>query len=211
MRRALFAGLLGVLTGAGLLVVQHASAYNGTSCAGATIVPSQGPTPPVTNPVDNSVIVPSQTTGSIHGPGGNEIVCADNWAGVTGGAFDGGAIIAGVTVNNGPTRYCISSVDQVSSTQPVGAYLVADGDNANNEPPIITSTPASDGYIGVSNYETDSGNQNCSMSGGGSGSNSGGSFGVDGLPATQVPLPIACGNTSGEDFGDTERDGCFNP
>ena len=183
MRKAILAGALGVLLGAGLLATQSANAYNGTSCSGANIA------------------------GPIYGPGGNEVVCADG-LGVAG--IDGGAIIAGLTTTNGPNRVCVGGTF-VPVNSPVGAYVVIDGDNANSEPVQPFGSPAMDGYIGVSNYETSSGNQNCAQGGGGSGQNSGGSVGVDGQPATQLPLPIACGNTSGADFGSTERDGCYNP
>jgi hypothetical protein len=204
MKKVILAGVLGVLLGAGLLVTQGANAYNGTSCQGATIVPPIT-TPPVTNPVDNSTIVPSQTIthGSIHGPGGDEVVCADGFAPDTAGNIDGGAIVAGLTFNNGPNRFCVGPNEVGPLTLPVGAYIVIDGDNANTDP--------LDGYIGISNFETSSGNQNCQQGGGGGGSNSGGSFGVDGQPITQLPLPIVCGNTSGDDYGNTTRDGCYNP
>jgi hypothetical protein len=174
MRKAILAGALGVLLGAGLLATQGANAYSGTGCSGANIA------------------------GPVYGPGGNEVVCVDG----LGAPVDGGALIAGVTANNGPNRVCVGGT-YVQVNSPVGAYLVIDGDNANMDP--------LDGYAGISNYETSSGNENCAQGNNGGGSNSGGSFGVDGQPATQLPLPLVCGNTSGDEFGNTGRDGCYNP
>ena len=83
-----------------------------------------------------------------------------------------------------------------------GGYVIVDGSNQNADP-----TGQGDGYIGVSNYETGT---TGTCSGGGSGSNSGGCFGVDGVPVT-APLPIACGNTSGTTWASTTRDGCSIP
>jgi hypothetical protein len=95
------------------------------------------------------------------------------------------------------------------------AYAVIDGDNQNADP--------GDGYMGLSNFETGTaGGQTtaaeCSASGPDNGeaatSNSGGCFGVDGLAwvalPRAVPTPI-CGNTSGNSWFSTARDGCSNP
>jgi hypothetical protein len=67
------------------------------------------------------------------------------------------------------------------------------------------------GYVGVSNYESGSFNEDCNQSENGNGSNSGGSVGLAGQPGTQVPLPIACGIATGDHFDSTGRDGCYLP
>jgi len=107
--------------------------------------------------------------------------------------FQGGAVEAGV--GNG--------------TQ---AYAVIDGDNQNADP--------GDGYMGLSNYETGSSQDSeCSGTGPDQGaagsSNSGGCFGLDGGPwvdlgVLPIPTPI-CGNSSGNTWNNTTRDGCSNP
>ncbi|HEV2811663.1 MAG TPA: hypothetical protein VGW10_00310 [Solirubrobacteraceae bacterium] len=102
------------------------------------------------------------------------------------GTLDGGAVEAGAgTPIGGP-----------------GAYAIVDGDNQNTD-----VQGQSDGYIGLSTYETGA---KGSCSGGGGGSNSGGCLGADGVG--QVPVPgVACGNTSGNTWVNTTRDGCSFP
>jgi hypothetical protein len=103
------------------------------------------------------------------------------------GTLDGGAVEAGAgTPVGGP-----------------GGYVIVDGDNNNTD-----ITGQGDGYFGVSNYETGT---KGTCSGGGSGSNSGGCTGVDG-PVPPLPVGvIACGNTSGNTWANTTRDGCSIP
>lgn len=109
--------------------------------------------------------------------------CADG-LGVAG--FDGGAVEAGVgTPVGGP-----------------GGYAVVDGDNDNVDP-----QGQSDGYFGVSNYETGT---KGSCDGGGSGSNSGGCTGTDSTPDVPAGV-VVCGNTSGNTWNSTTRDGCSIP
>ncbi|MEA2493946.1 MAG: hypothetical protein QOJ29_1857 [Thermoleophilaceae bacterium] len=81
-----------------------------------------------------------------------------------------------------------------------------DGANSNPSP--------GNGYMGLSNYETGTKDTTCDETNAGTGTNSGGCFGVKGvfhqqLP-TEVPTPI-CGNTSGADWDDSSRDGCLIP
>jgi hypothetical protein len=84
-----------------------------------------------------------------------------------------------------------------------GAYAIVDGDNANVDP-----TGQGDGYIGVSNFETGT-KGDCN--GGGTGTNSGGCFEIKTVtPPLPVPL-LACGNTSGNTWDGTGRDGCAIP
>ena len=104
------------------------------------------------------------------------------------GTLDGGAVEAGAgTPVGGP-----------------GGYAIVDGDNQNADP-----SGQGDGYIGVSNYETSTLNGSCA--GGGGGSNGGGCVGVDGVGQFDVPVPVACGNTSGNTWATTTRDGCSIP
>lgn len=85
-----------------------------------------------------------------------------------------------------------------------GGYIVADGGNGNPDP--------GDGYIGVSNFERkeagcvpkDTPPTNyCST-------NSGGQVGLGGGPPSPN-LPIICGNSTGGNWDDTNRDGCEIP
>jgi hypothetical protein len=90
-----------------------------------------------------------------------------------------------------------------------GAYAVVDGSNANTGDP----TGSGDGYIGVSTFETGT-KGGCES---GTGTNSGGCFGIKPL-GLELPIPlIVCGNTSGNTWADTlanngtGRDGCALP
>jgi hypothetical protein len=119
----------------------------------------------------------------------------------TGTAADGGHLEAGV--GNG--------------TQ---AYVVAQGSSANN----IAPNGADKGYAGLSDYETGGAKGSGPQDGGcpstpGSGSNSGGSYGIKTI-CTGVTLPsavsstvplVVCGNQSGSSWGNTPRDGCWVP
>jgi hypothetical protein len=180
MRKAILAGAIGLIAGAGFVVPQFANAaapvpYNGDDCTGAIGAPP--------------------TAGVLIGTG-QVGVCVDGagWLGV--------GVAAPVVNPNGPNRVCNGAAGTQTNT-PVGIYVIADGDSANPDP--------ADGYAGISNYESGSSNEDCNQSNNGNGSNSGGSSGLDGQPGTQVPLPFACGNTSGRTFGSTGRDGCYNP
>ncbi|MDX6698390.1 MAG: hypothetical protein QOE65_1787 [Solirubrobacteraceae bacterium] len=118
---------------------------------------------------------------------------------------------------------------EVGAGSPLGAhagqaYAVVDGDNDNVDPGSTTPGNSSgDGYVGVSNFETATRNGTCPPDQPGpppppphSGSNSGGCVGFDpGVPVvggTYVPVPlVACGNSSGNDWTTTARDGCSLP
>ena len=93
-------------------------------------------------------------------------------------------------------------------------YIVIDGDNDNNP-------DQAKGYAGMSNYEENGTprDEDCAGNGPDQGTagttNSGGCFGIDGGPwidmtTTGAPTPM-CGNTSGNRWDDTARDGCSNP
>lgn len=108
------------------------------------------------------------------------------------GSFAGGTVEVGVgTPAGGP-----------------GAYAIVDGDNANAD-----ALGYSDGYIGVSNFETSPPKGGCDT---GTGTNSGGCIGIKpaGIetPAALAPvLIVACGNTSGNTWASAGRDGCAVP
>lgn len=82
------------------------------------------------------------------------------------------------------------------STLP-GVYVIAQGQNGNT-----IGTGVLEGYAGISTVETNPG---------GSGTNSGGELGLDGISVYNIPSPIVCGNTSGNDWNNTTRQGCEFP
>ena len=141
--------------------------------------------------------------------------CADNVA--PAGGFDGGLVEVGA----GEDPASGAADPGLIAGQP-DAYAVIDGSDANNDP-----AGQSDGYVGLSNYETGgtrTGDAQCTGGGPDQGSagssNSGGCLGTDGGPWVYVPgdLPTpVCGNTSGNSFdgaGDEglgNRDGCSIP
>jgi hypothetical protein len=147
------------------------------------------------NAYDGTSCDGANIAGPVYGPGGNEVVCVD---GVGAPGFDGGALIAGQDGSSG--RLCVANM-AFGNPLPV-AYVGLDGDNAN--------TANLSGYGAISTSET-GGTQDCNQGGGGSGRNSGGSFGSDLAPGVQLPLPFACGFTSGPNFDNTTRDGCYIP
>lgn len=109
-----------------------------------------------------------------------------------------------------------------------GAYAVVDGSDSNGtfgDPTGRTNGLGLTGYVGVSDFESGGydpvandppGANNCGNDGqtnAGGGSNAGGAVNVKPLCGTvpNLPLPIACGFTSGPDWYSTPRDGCFIP
>jgi hypothetical protein len=123
-------------------------------------------------------------------------------AGMSGqGAAAAGACADGLKSPNNPTNVDGGALE-AGTNGGTGDYVIIDGDNDTTDP-----TGQGDGYFGVSTFET-GGKGTCS--GGGSGTNSGGCVGIDGVPVT-APLPIACGNTSGNTWANTTRDGCSIP
>jgi hypothetical protein len=108
-----------------------------------------------------------------------------------GGRFDGGTVEVGTGAR--------------------GTYAVVDGDNNNADP-----SGQSDGYMGLSNYGAP-GTAGGDCDDGAPGTpNSGGCFGADQPVGQWVDLPAAvptpmCGNTSGNTWNSTSRDGCSIP
>jgi hypothetical protein len=137
------------------------------------------------------VVVYADTNGGSGMSGSADLaagVCADDLTAPTVG-FDGGTAEAGEGTNPDGSP---------------GVYAVVDGDNDNVDP-----QGQSDGYIGLSTYETGT---KGSCSGGGTGTNSGGCIQVKGVtPEIIVPSPLVCGNTSGNTWDNTVRDGCAVP
>jgi hypothetical protein len=119
-----------------------------------------------------------------------------------GGGMTGTATASGGVCANGLGLPGADGGTLEAGTGAPGSYVILDGDNNNSDP-----TGQGDGYFGLSTYETGA---KGTCSGGGSGSNSGGCFGVDQVGS--VPgVPIACGNTSGNTWNATTRDGCSIP
>jgi hypothetical protein len=137
-------------------------------------------------------------------PAGPAVVYADasgNDGGMTGTATASAGVCAnGVAPAAGADGGTLEAGAGTPSGGP-GAYAVLDGDNNNIDP--------LDGYQGLSNYET--GAKGTCDSPPGSGSNSGGCLGVDGGPSVALPSPWACGNSSGNTWANTTRDGCSIP
>lgn len=95
-----------------------------------------------------------------------------------------------------------------------GVYAVIDGSDANPDPV--------DGYGAISTYESGSppdpdsdcnGIDEDDAAGGHDGpdENSGGCLWLKPLNAGTAGVPLACGNTSGADWANTNRDGCSIP
>jgi hypothetical protein len=185
MKKALLAGLVGLMMGGGMLVPQLAHAAGAPPLAPANC--PAGVTPIVSG-TQAAVCVGGLPTSAV--------------------GFNGGAVEAGVTTTNGPTRLCVAGTPVSTAANPVGAYVIADGDDAN-------TLNNSSGYIGVSNYESGT-NSTCptlqdpTTPNDGSGTNSGGYVGVKGVLFLPVPF-VACGFTSGPNFGTAGRDGCGVP
>jgi hypothetical protein len=116
----------------------------------------------------------------------------------------GPATIVGICVISGG----LGGNAEVGGNAGSGFYLVVDGADANPSP--------GNGYMGLSNYEKPGGTKDttCDDTNAGTGTNSGGCFGVKGVIAvplgSMVPTPI-CGNTSGDDWDASTRDGCLIP
>jgi hypothetical protein len=150
--------------------------------------------------------------------GGAAIVYADtNGGGGTSGTADqavgactyqagqpGGAFEAGHSATKG------SNDSAWYSLAKDGVYVVADGNRNNPDP--------ADGYAGISNYETgkqgtcdNNGDDNQGTTNDCSGTNGGGHVGAPGGPYASdygVYLPIVCGNTTGDQWDNSKRDGC---
>lgn len=111
----------------------------------------------------------------------------------------------------GPAGSFAGGTAEVGAGTPAGgpgAYAIVDGDNANAD-----ALGYSDGYVGVSNFETSPPKGGCDT---GTGTNSGGCIGIKPLgvetPAALAPaLIVACGNTSGNTWDSAGRDGCAVP
>jgi hypothetical protein len=152
-------------------------------------------------------------------PPGNTVVYAEA-ATNSSGASDSADVAAGACVNvNGLISLSgirvdgavaeVGAGDTNSSTiaNGPGAYAIVDGDNQNVEP-----FSQGDGYAGVSNYESVPGTSPCGGGGTDGPDTNGGACISVGTPFGPVvlPVPVACGNTSGPTWNSTTNDGC-NP
>ena len=162
--------------------------------AAALVIPGSALAAPPSNGSDCSYT----TTGA--GPVGIQ-------AGPNGMPGDAGTAV-GACLNNdpapsaGPFTFGGGSVEAGTGSR--GSYVIVDGDDQNADP-----SGQGDGYIGVSGYET--GTKGDCTADSGTGTNSGGCFALDALPGQTLPLPIACGNTSGHTWTAATRDGCSIP
>jgi hypothetical protein len=190
------AGLMALSVPATALAAQPPPTNYGTNCDYAKSPPqtvSHGtndiPAPVGPDPGGNQVYVYSGT-GSTGDPGTIAVgVCGNVPAGA--GTFQGGTAEVGTNATK-------------------GTYAVIDGNNGNNG--------QGQGYAGLSNYEDTgpdptpcNGNDNDSPQS----TNGGGCFGLK-PTGTNVPLPTTiptpiCGDTSGNNWNSTKRDGCFIP
>ena len=172
------------------------------------------------NPNANqTLVVYADTSGYPHGQAAKVGACNDFNGTVAAGPFrfDGGTVEAGV----GEDRGTGPGDPGLVPNQP-DAWVVVDGDDDNVDP-----QNQSDGYFGVSNWETANDRTTqaeCQTSGPDNGvapsSNSGGCLGPDTGPWVYVPgdLPTpVCGNSSGNAWdgsgsqGAHNRDGCSIP
>jgi hypothetical protein len=150
--------------------------------------------------------------------GATEAVGVCGWEGLTPG-FTGGTVEAGVGSATGVLYGPVPVVDpnpgtgghtacgwgasdpQCTMTAIVsgipGVYLVAQGQEGNT-----AGGGQLQGYAGLSTYENNAG---------GSGTNSGGEIGIEGIAVYNIPSPIVCGDTSGHDWSNTTRQGCEFP
>ena len=181
MKRFLAVGIVA----AAILTPMGAFAAHGTGCGYTSTQDSR-------TPVGSNAVVYFDTSGS----NGGTTKTADQAVGVcTQGVPVSGSFEAGHGANKGSGRSGLRGI--VTD----GAYVIVDGDNLNGDP--------IDGYAGVSNYET--GSTNCTNNVNCSGTNGGGYVGPGGGPYAPVCVPLACGNTTGQSWDDSKRDGCEVP
>jgi hypothetical protein len=142
-------------------------------------------------------------------PAGGTVVVYTGSEGTTGTAS---TVVGGCVDLNGALMVLGQRIDGgtlEAGTGAAGTYAVFDGDNHNIDP-----SGQSDGYVGLSNYGAPGTvGGNCDDGAPGT-PNSGGCFGVLAqwvhVIPTPVPTPI-CGNTSGNTWNSTVRDGCSIP
>ncbi|HEV2811662.1 MAG TPA: hypothetical protein VGW10_00305 [Solirubrobacteraceae bacterium] len=126
-------------------------------------------------------------------------------AGMTGTALVAGGVCTDGLAIRTPVANLDGAAAEAGAGTPAGGpggYAIADGDNAN-----VDILGVSDGYAGLSTYETGA---RGSCAGGGTGSNSGGCLEIKGIASLPVPA-VACGNTSGNTWAASARDGCAQP
>lgn len=151
------------------------------------------------------------------------------------GTVAGGCVNTGTGAFQGGTAEVGAGEDPATGTNDpdaTDAYAVVDGDNDN----VVAGRTDGGGYVGASNYETET-KESCddgateivSAGGitvyspgdqdeGGSGSNSGDCFSVRSGAGSSNPevltiegIPLICGNTTGQNWDESTRDGCTIP
>lgn len=204
MRRPALLAATGLAALAALAIPSSALAtHGGSDCTYATAEDVN------TGAVSTIVVVYADALGGDGGMTDQAEVAAGACANTGLGTFEGGTVEVG------------AGDDGMAGDGPLDAYVVIDGDNENQDP-----SGQSDGYIGLSNWETSGARDaNCTADGPDQGtpgsSNSGGCVGIDGGPwvdlsGVPVPTPM-CGNTSGNTWdgsggvGAHQRDGCSVP
>jgi len=210
IRRAIALGSVSLIGAAAFAVsgVSHVSAGYTNNCStafGSQAVATEGP------------VTVYEGTGRTGTSGTTAAGVCVAGPGETGGLPVGGDAEVGVNPSN---SYGVNYVTcpTGTATPPAtngcmpGAYAVVDGSDNN---PGVAGFAQGQGYIGVSNFDTGTsgdgqGNAGCANGPGNCGSNSGGATSVKGTGVV-LPLPIVCGDTSGTDWDNSNRDGCFVP
>jgi hypothetical protein len=184
MKKALVAGLVGLMSGAGLVVGTGAAhALYNSDCTGTT--------------------VGGVTIGTVSGPSNGMGTGVCEGGGPVPG-FSGGAVEAGV--GTGGSRLCTVPPTQVPGP---GVYVIADGNDANQLSESSGYIGLSNNETGAQETCPPPGSTGTPSNG--SGTNSGGYVGVKPLGIYEpVPL-VACGFTSGPNFSNAGRDGCAAP
>lgn len=177
------------------------------ACAGLLALP--GSASAVVNDGNTCSYATDGSETAVNPAGGTVVIYAG-----PGGMTDEATLAAGGCVNLGSGAFQGGALEV--GNRGTEAYAVIDGDNGNADP-----SGQSDGYMGLSNFESGTGrDSNCANGpdqGQGGTSNSGGCVGVDNGPWLPVPL-ISCGNSSGNTWASTTnpntglgRDGCSIP
>lgn len=184
---------------------------------------------------DETEVAPAGGTAVVYVGSGGTTENMDGSGGAT--TVVGGCVNTGTGAFQGGTAEVGAGEDPATGTNdpdtaPDG-YAVVDGDNDN----VVAGRTDGGGYVGASNYETgakescaNGATQIASAGGitvyspgdqdeGGSGSNSGGCFSVRSgagssnpeVLTIEGPIAAICGNTTGQNWDESTRDGCTIP
>lgn len=216
-------GGVAILAGGLAVAGAHASAGYTSSCAASDFGS------PIVYTAPGPAHVYAGTGGRTGAAAVDAGVCLDSQS--VAGQSQGGDVEAGASATNGVVNGPTGPVAGIP-----GAYAIVDGADTNTnipDPTGQTNGVGLTGYAGISNFESgsfgpganDPAPNACGNGTGGTGSNAGGAVMAKPLCATWastvgsvvpawkygLPLPIACGFTSGPDWDNTPRDGCFFP